>query len=155
MRMVVASQSVGVLVRVRRLGVSAELPVVGPPRVGGFDNPSESEVERLFLSGVLVPCRLDHVIVDPEAGEPVPDYRVVVVAVGVQCFDIGEEPGGGDRVEGGFQRFDVVAVRSVDDPSDRDAMCVDSERCDCFVVELYEHACGDSFVAGAIRLRRV
>ena len=50
----------------------------------------------------------DHAIVDPEAGEPVPGCRVVVATVEVQCFDIGEEPDGGDRVEGGFQEVDVV-----------------------------------------------
>jgi hypothetical protein len=75
MRMAVARQSGGVAVASSLVGVTAELPVVGPPAVGRFDDPAQPEAQRLTLDiGQFGAAALDLELVDADGKEPVP-YR--------------------------------------------------------------------------------
>ncbi len=58
----------------------------------------------------------------PAPRETLANCRRVVAAIEVQRVDVGEESELGDRFEGGFEHADVVAVRAVDRPADRDAV---------------------------------
>jgi hypothetical protein len=46
----------------------------------------------------------------------------------VQRLDVEIEPAGGERIQGGCKQLDVVAVRAVDGPPDRDAGCFGRDR---------------------------
>jgi hypothetical protein len=81
-----------VSVPVASVGVASELAVVGPPRVGGLDDPSQPESQRLCLAGFLGAAPLHVEIVDAERGETLADDRVVVAAIEVQRVDVAEQP---------------------------------------------------------------
>jgi hypothetical protein len=52
------------------VGVAAELSVVGPPRVGGFDDPAQAQPDGLFLAELFGAAALDVEIFKPEDREP-------------------------------------------------------------------------------------
>jgi len=60
----------------------------------------------------------------------------------VRCFDNPAQPERFDRVLGRVEEFDVVAVRSVERPADRDAVAVDAddlvERVDGFAAQIFD-----------------
>src|SRR5712692_9148842 len=113
----------GVAVRGSAVGVAAKLAVVRPPRVGRFDDPSQSETERLLLhAGNLGSSQLDLELAEPGGAETISYRTGVIDSVEVQGADIGEQAGVGDRIEGGFEHAHVVAVGAVDRPADPDAV---------------------------------
>src|SRR4029453_6359519 len=77
----------------RRRG-AAELPVVGPPGVGRFDDPARPEAQRLTLDiGQLGAAALDLELVDADGKGPVAYRRRVVAGVEVQHTDVINKPG--------------------------------------------------------------
>lgn len=106
------------------VGVAAELSVVRQPRVRRFDDPPLPEPHRLVLAWFFGAAALDVEIVEAEGCEARAYDRVVVAAVEVQRLDVAEQAGGVDGLDGRLQQADVVAVRAVDRPADRDAVTV-------------------------------
>lgn len=105
------------------VGVAAELAVVRPPGVGRFDDPSQTEPQRLLLDArQLGAAALDLELVDARAAEPVSHGAGVVATIEAQGADLGEQTGVADCVEGGCEHAYVVAVGPVDRPADRDAV---------------------------------
>jgi len=105
------------------------LAVVRPPRVGSFDDPSESKGEPVGFArfGFRSPF-LDVEFAQAAGVELTADLGVVVAAIKRHGADLFEQPRCFDGVECWFEHFDVVAVGSVDGPADRDAVGVDRER---------------------------
>ena len=98
----------GVAVAAAAVGVAAELPVVRPPRVGGFDDPAQPEPDRLLAhAGDLGAAELDVEVGHPERFESAAHRAGVVAAVEVQHADLAEQAGLVDGVEGGFEETDV------------------------------------------------
>src|SRR5215211_6486224 len=101
------------------VGVAAELAVVGPPRVGGLDDPSHAEAQRLALDArELRASALDVEIVEPVPAQLPADDGVVVAAVEVQGVDVAEQTSGGHGLQGGHEQGDVVAVGGGDGPAE-------------------------------------
>lgn len=104
------------------------MPVVGPPGVGGFNDPAQAESEAVgFAWFGFGASFLDVVFVDSSVVEEAPDHGVVKAAVQADCGDLVEVAVVFDGVEGGFEEFDVVAVRSIDGPPDGDAGGFDAD----------------------------
>jgi hypothetical protein len=71
---------------------------------------------------------LDLELGDREVGEQLTHDGVVVAAVEVHRADIVEQTGQRDGTQRGFEHADVVAVRAVDRPGDRDAVTFGGHR---------------------------
>ena len=110
------------------VGVSAELAVVRQPGVGGFDDPAQPERDGLGSVIAGLAAALDDVIVETGSAELASDLGVVVAAVEMDGVDLVEPAVRGDGIDGGLQQADVVAVRAVDRPAERDAVTVDADR---------------------------
>src|SRR4051794_6939850 len=84
------------------VGVSAELPVVRPPAIGGLDDPTQPEGERLlrYPRATFRAAPLDLEVGEVTGDEPVPDGAGVVAAVKMQRADLAEEASAGEGVEG-------------------------------------------------------
>jgi hypothetical protein len=81
------------------------------------------------MAGFWFRATLLDVELEQAAGMELPtDLGVVVAAIKRHGADLFEQPRCFDRVECWFEHFDVVTVRAVDSPSDRDAVGVDRER---------------------------
>lgn len=118
----------GVAVADLAVGVSTQLPVVREPAVCGFDDPAQPERDRLRSMVAGLAAALDDVIGQAGLDQLSPDLGVVVAAVEMHSLDLVGPAVGGDRVEGGFEQADVVAVGAVDRPAQRDAVTVDANR---------------------------
>ena len=91
--------------------------------------PTQPEPEALWCAWWWLGCTfLDLELVEPVAAEALTDDQVVVASIEGQQLDVREQPLRGDSVEGWLQQDDVVAVRSVDGNTDRDAVGVSSDR---------------------------
>ena len=105
------------------ISIATELSVVAQPRVGAFDHPAQPEPHRLGRGGGAgLGAELDVEIVEAATGELGADLGVVVAPVEVQGLDLLEQACPRQVLEGGVEQFDVVAVRSVEGPADRDAV---------------------------------
>ena len=81
----------GVAVAVSAVGVAAELAVVGPPGVGGFDDPAQPESEPMRLSRCWVcASSLDVELPESVGVELMPDLGVVVAAIEADGVDVDE-----------------------------------------------------------------
>ena len=67
-------------------------------------------------------------ITKAKRGELGASLRIVIGPIEVQRFDLFEQSVGRDIFEGWTKELDVVAVRAVDRPADRDAACVRGDR---------------------------
>ena len=88
------------------------------PRVSGFL--IFASPLRFFLAQTMS--------VSPRAVAALRGQRAVVAAVQVQGLNVQQESAVGDGLQGGFEQDGVVAVRSVDDPADRDPEQVSRDR---------------------------
>ena len=112
----------------------SELPKIGEPGVRPFDGPAEPHGVRSFLGHLLFgfgfpgfAFLVDHDVGEPEGLEECSDGACVVALVEVESADVEVEVVVPQRHQGGFQQWDVVSVRSVECPRDRDADCVGPE----------------------------
>jgi hypothetical protein len=90
-----------------------------------YRSPSETSLLRFhgwFAAGLDVD--IEQVAFD----HPTSNAVVDVAAIVMDRVDIDQQAVGVDRVQGGFEEFDVVAVRAVERPADRDAVSVDADR---------------------------
>ena len=84
MRTVVGEAERGVAVPGSAVGVAAKLAVVRLPRVGRFDDPSQSETERFLLhAGDPGSSQLDLELVEPGGAETISDLTGVIAPVEV------------------------------------------------------------------------
>ena len=133
------------------VGVASYLAVVRPPRVECFNDPSQAERDRLLVGFVLGAASLDVEFVQAVDREPVAYDRVVVAAVEVQRVDVREESVAGDGVDGWFQQADVMTVRAVDCPADRNAVTLDGDGPFPTAFASVGGVCAGSF-AGAVKI---
>ena len=109
-------------------GATSELPEFRQPRVGGFDDLSQPERDESLAFPWLACGGLDVDIEQVAFDHPTSNAVVVVAAIEMDRVDIDQQAVSVDRVQGGFEEFDVVAVRAVERPADRDAVSVDADR---------------------------
>ena len=79
-------------------------------------------------AGTRLASRLDVHIEQVAFDESTPEAVEVVAAVEVHGVDVDQQPVGVDRVRRWVEEFDVVAVRAVECPADRDTVSVDADR---------------------------
>ena len=110
------------------VGAAAELTEVRQPRVGGLDDPSQPESHGHRPVGVAwLAAALDDEVVEARSVQLASDLGVVVAAVEVHRVNIVEQAVCRDCTECGLEELDVIAVRAIDRPTDRDTVQVDTD----------------------------
>ena len=113
------------------VGVAAELTEVRQSRVRAFNRPSQTH--GLVWCRRVLRCAPgaflgDDRVVESACGEPVTSGSGVVTAVQPDRLDIAEEAERVGRIQGRGEQYGVVAVRSVERPTERDAAQVGQDR---------------------------
>ena len=83
---------------------------------------------RLRPEGASEFASLDVEVVESEGAELSSGLGMVVTAVEMQRFDLVQQADASNIAQGGFQQLDVVAVCSIDRPSQCDTVGVDRYR---------------------------